>query len=75
MCAAQLTFMLRQKSHPGMTMVSNQMAPYSLHSALLLTRALMDLVKSSALYREVGAILDVDMSLTRNQEIVPASES
>ena len=40
-----------------------QMAPYSLYSALLLTRAHRAMVKKSALYREQGAILDAALQL------------
>ena len=43
-----------------MSLSMSQVAPPSLSSALLLTRAHMALVKSTALYREGGVILDTD---------------
>jgi hypothetical protein len=41
------------------SMFASQMAPFSLCSALLLTRALWGLVKSNALYEKLGVIWDV----------------
>ena len=47
-----------QKAFPLRVRVVSQMASWPLYSVLLLITAHMDLVKSSALYREYGAIWD-----------------
>ena len=41
-----------EKGNQAKTLVASQMAPYSIYTALLLTRADRSLVKSSALCRE-----------------------
>jgi hypothetical protein len=52
----QLAQKLLYYTHLTLIEALSQMAPYSLYSALLLIRAHRALVKSSALYREYGAI-------------------